>query len=37
MYRVLGPLSNMDEFCAAFGVQRGDGMWREPEERVKIW
>ena len=36
-YRVRGPLSNMPEFYAAFGVQEGDGMFRPAEERVKIW
>ncbi|MBV7294406.1 peptidase M13 [Corynebacterium sp. TAE3-ERU12] len=28
---------NIDEFHAAFDVQPGDGMWREPAERVIIW
>ena len=36
-YRVNGPLSNMQEFCEAFGCKPGDALWREPEERVKIW
>lgn len=36
-YRVLGVLVNNDDFVAAFDVQPGDGMWREPSERVKIW
>lgn len=37
MYRVLGALSNMPEFYEAYGVKPGDGMYREPEVRVKIW
>ncbi len=36
-YRVIGVLSNMPEFYAAFGVEPEDGMYREEEVRVKIW
>lgn len=36
-YRVIGVLSNMPEFYEAFDVEEGDGMYRAPEERVKIW
>jgi putative endopeptidase len=36
-FRVLGVLVNSDEFVAAFDVQPGDGMWREPDQRVRIW
>lgn len=36
-YRVLGPLSNLDEFAAAFGCQAGDPMVREASQRVRIW
>jgi putative endopeptidase len=36
-WRVLGPLSNIPEFYAAFGVKRGDAMWRTDSLRVKIW
>lgn len=28
---------NLDEFHAAFGTQPGDGLWLDPEERVRIW
>lgn len=28
---------NMDAFHEAFGTQPGDGMWLDPEDRVKIW
>ena len=36
-WRVLGPLSNMPEFYATFGVKDGDSMWRSENQRVKIW
>jgi putative endopeptidase len=28
---------NLDEFHDAFGTQRGDGLWLDPEDRVRIW
>ncbi|MDP9821257.1 M13 family metallopeptidase [Nocardioides massiliensis] len=28
---------NLDEFHAAFGTEPGDGLWLDPEERVRIW
>ena len=28
---------NLEEFHAAFGTQPGDGLWLDPEERVRIW
>jgi putative endopeptidase len=28
---------NLDEFHATFGTQPGDGLWLEPEARVRIW
>ena len=36
-YRTNGPLANMAEFHAAFGVAAGDALWIEPAERVDIW
>ena len=36
-FRVLGPLSNMPQFYNAFGVKKGDGMWRDENARAKIW
>jgi putative endopeptidase len=36
-WRVLGPVSNVPEFYAAFGVKPGDPMWRPDSARVKIW
>ncbi len=35
--RVIGPLANMPEFYEAFGVKKGDAMWRDESVRVKIW
>lgn len=37
MYRAYVPLQNVDAFYQAFGIQKGDGMFIEPENRVKIW
>ncbi len=36
-FRAYGPLVNQQEFFDAFGIKEGDPMWREPEERCKIW
>jgi predicted metalloendopeptidase len=36
-YRVLGILSNMPEFYAAFDVKEGDPMYRPEDVRVAIW
>lgn len=36
-YRVNGPLSNMPEFYEAFGVKKGDKLYRSPAQRAKIW
>lgn len=36
-WRILGPLSNMPEFYKAFGVKKGDKMWRAEDQIVKIW
>lgn len=37
MYRANGPVRNVPEFYAAFGVKEGDKMFIAPEKRVKIW
>ncbi len=37
MYRAYVPLQNVDAFYEAFGIKKGDGMYVEPEKRVKIW
>ncbi len=36
-FRVIGPLSNIPEFYAAFGIKEGDKMYRNDKIRVKIW
>jgi predicted metalloendopeptidase len=36
-FRVLGPLSNLPEFSAAFEVPEGSPMRRPASERVEIW
>ena len=28
---------NLDEFHEAFDTQPGDGLWLDPEDRVRIW
>ncbi|TZF85888.1 M13 family metallopeptidase (plasmid) [Pedobacter sp. BS3] len=37
MYRVNGPLSNMPEFYKAFNIKPGDKLYRDENQRVKIW
>jgi len=36
-YRAFVSLTNMQAFYDAWNVKPGDGMYRPPEERVKIW
>ncbi|HEY1848150.1 MAG TPA: M13 family metallopeptidase [Opitutaceae bacterium] len=36
-FRVIGPLSNLDEFAAAFDVPEGAPMRRPKADRVTIW
>ena len=36
-YRTNGPLSNIPEFHAAFGVEKGQAMYRNEDDRVKVW
>jgi len=36
-YRGNGTVMNMPEFMNAYDVKQGDGMYRKPEDRVKIW
>ncbi|HXN99241.1 MAG TPA: M13 family metallopeptidase [Candidatus Acidoferrales bacterium] len=36
-YRVIGPLSNLPEFCKAFGCKIGDAMVRAAEVRCSVW
>jgi putative endopeptidase len=37
MYRAYVPLLNLDTFYSAFDIKSGDGMFVEPDKRVKIW
>lgn len=37
MYRANGPIRNIPEFYAAFGVKEGDTLFLPPDRRVKIW
>jgi endothelin-converting enzyme/putative endopeptidase len=37
MYRAYVPIQNVDAFYDAFSIKKGDGMYIEPEKRVKIW
>ncbi len=37
LFRVNGPLSNMEAFYEAFGVKVGDTLYREPGKRARIW
>jgi len=36
-YRVNAPLSNMFGFYETFNVKKGDGMYRDERDRVRIW
>jgi putative endopeptidase len=36
-FRVIGPLTNMPEFYTAFGIKKGDPMWRVDGARIVIW
>lgn len=35
--RVNGPFANIPEFYEAFGIQKGQPMWRPDSLRVKVW
>ncbi len=37
VYRANGPVRNVPEWYAAFGVEKNDALYLPPEERVKIW
>jgi putative endopeptidase len=35
--RCTGPMSNLDSFAAAFGIDDDDPSMRKPEDRIRIW
>jgi predicted metalloendopeptidase len=37
MFRVNGPLSNLDAFYETYKLKPGDKLYRAPQERVSIW
>ncbi|TDW50273.1 endothelin-converting enzyme/putative endopeptidase [Flavobacterium sp. 270] len=37
MYRAYVPIQNVDSFYDAFGIKKGDKMYVDPANRVKIW
>ncbi len=37
MYRAYVPLQNIDAWYDAFAIEKGDAMYLDPEERVRIW
>ena len=37
MHRANGPVVNIDAWYDAFGVKRGDKMYKAPEDRIRIW
>ncbi len=37
IFRVNGALSNLPEFHKAFGVKKGDALYREPSKQIKVW
>ena len=37
MYRVNGPVSNLEAFYKAFNIKPGDKLYRPEAERVKVW
>src|SRR5690606_8772904 len=37
MYRAYVPLQNIEAFYDSFGIKKGDGMYVDPEKRVRIW
>lgn len=36
-FRSVGPLQNFQEFYDAFGIKKGDKVWRDQELRARIW
>ena len=36
-YRVNGVLENMDTFHELFKTKKGDKLYKEPKDRIKLW
>jgi predicted metalloendopeptidase len=36
-FRINNPLSNFAPFQEAYGLKKGDKLYREPKERAEIW
>lgn len=36
-FRINGPLAHFEPFYEAYGVKKGDKLWRDPKDRAKIW
>ena len=36
-FRADGASINSDGFHEAFGTKPGDGMWKAPEDRIRLW
>ncbi len=37
LYRVNGPLPNIDAWYNAFDVKPGDKLYKSPDQRIRIW
>ncbi|HYF23333.1 MAG TPA: M13-type metalloendopeptidase, partial [Caulobacteraceae bacterium] len=37
VFRVIGPMRNIDAWYEAFGVKEGDKYYLKPEDRVRMW
>jgi putative endopeptidase len=37
LYRCNGPLANIDAWYQAFNIQPGDKMYKEKDQRIKVW
>ncbi|MDB5060605.1 MAG: family metallopeptidase [Mucilaginibacter sp.] len=36
-FRTNAPITNMDAWYSAFGIQPGDKLYKKPEERIRVW
>jgi putative endopeptidase len=36
-FRANGTVSNHDGFHQAFGTKPGDGLYKAPDQRIRIW